>query len=452
MKAAQAPVIRGPDEIDAGWLASALGRDSLEIDSVQSIGTGQMSQSLRVTFQENGGGAETVVVKLASDDPTSRATGVGLGAYRREVAFYQNLAARIGGPLPECHFAEYDQAEGWFTIVLEDIAGATQGDQIAGCSVEDARIAVRELAHIHAPVLGDLALGASDWLNLPNPLNQALLTQLLPVFFERYERRIEPAHAEVCERFVPSSDAWWADQRPPLGLVHGDYRPDNLLFGNGTCKVVDWQTVAWGASTIDLSYFIGGALVVEDRRAHEQELVGLYHDTLVAQGVEGFSRERCWEDYRRMTFQALVMAIAASMVVQRTERGDEMFMTNLARAAQQIIDLDALELLPEPSAGKLPPLRPEPEDEGTHAPGPEPMWNESWYFDAVSDDGELGLYTRIGRVPNQGTCLHTTCICGPDRPSIMLVDGSAPLPPIADETQHRSTSPACTPSTSAKSR
>ena len=319
--------------------------------------------------------------------------------------------------------------------MLEDIVGATQGDQIAGCSVEDARIALRALAQIHGPVLGDLALGASDWLNLPNPLNQALLTQLLPLFLERYGDRIDPAHAEVCQRFVVCADAWWADQRPPLGLVHGDYRLDNLLFGDGTCKVVDWQTVAWGASTIDLSYFIGGGLVVEDRRAHEQELVGLYHDTLLEQGVEGFSRERCWEDYRRMTFQALVMAIAASMVVQRTERGDDMFMTNLARAAQQIIDLDALELLPEAAAGKPPPLQPKPEDEGTHSPGPEPMWNESWYFDAVSDDGELGLYTRLGRVPNQDSCLHTTCICGPGRPSIMLVDGSAPLPPLDDPAQ-----------------
>ena len=277
------------DRIGADWLGAALGRSGLDVRSVENIGTGQMSQSLRVTFTENGGDAETVVVKLASDDPTSRATGVGLGAYSREVAFYRNLAARIGGPLPVCYFADYDSDEGWFTIVLEDIVGATQGDQIAGCSVEDARIALRALAHIHAPVLGDLALGASDWLNLPNPLNQALLTQLLPLFLERYGDRVDPAHAEVCERFVLSADAWWADQRPPLGLVHGDYRLDNLLFGNGTCKVVDWQTVAWGASIIDLSYFIGGGLVVEDRRAHEQELVGLYHDTLLEQGVEGFS-------------------------------------------------------------------------------------------------------------------------------------------------------------------
>jgi hypothetical protein len=123
------------------------------------------------------------------------------------------------------------------------------------------------------------------------------------------------------------------------------------------------------------------------------------------------------------------------MVVVRTERGDDMFMTWLARSAQQALDLDALELLPERSARRLAPLVPAPAEEGRHAPGPEPLWNESWYFDAVSDDGQLGVYVRLGRLPNQHVCLYTACICGPGRPSIMLVDAAAPLPDAADERQ-----------------
>ena len=80
-----------------------------------------MSQSHRVRFREGGGGEESVVVKLASEDPASRATGFGMGAYRREVAFYRELAERIGGPLAHCHQAVYDEGEGWFTLVLEDV-------------------------------------------------------------------------------------------------------------------------------------------------------------------------------------------------------------------------------------------------------------------------------------------------------------------------------------------
>ncbi len=393
-----------------------------------------MSQSHRVRFRAEDE-PHTVVVKLASDDPTSRATGVGMGAYFREVAFYRNLAERIGDPLARCHLAEYDRVEGWFTLVLEDIVGATQGDQIAGCSVEEARIALRQLARVHAPVLGDPALGAADFLNQTNPLNQDLLKMLLPGFIERYGDQVAAEHQEVCRRFVASLDRWAAEQVPPLGLVHGDYRLDNLLFGNGTCKVVDWQTVSWGPAVADVAYFVGGCLRVEDRREHEEELVRLYHDGLLAQGVNSLSWEVCWEQYRRQCFNGILMSVAAPMVVERTERGDRMFMTWLARNAQQVLDLDALALLPEPSTSPPQPLRPEPHDEGRHAPGPEPLWNESWYFDAVADDRQLGLYVRLGRLPNQNLSLYTAAICGPGRPSIMLVDPAAPLPDAEDDLQ-----------------
>ena len=39
------------------------------------------------------------------------------------------------------------------------------------------------------------------------------------------------------------------------------------------------------------------------------------------------------------------MAVAASMMVVQTERGDEMFLTMARRHGAQILDLDALELL-----------------------------------------------------------------------------------------------------------
>jgi hypothetical protein len=433
-----APFIRTPDELTAEWLGAALGRSGVQVAGIDRIGTGQMSQSHRVIFTADGDRedeVESVVIKLAADDANSRATGVGMGAYYREIAFYRNLADRIGGPLAQCYLAEYDRAEGWFTLVLEDIRDSTQGDQIAGCGVDEARVALRELARVQAPVLGDLALGTADYLNQPNPLNQELLTALLPGFLERYGDRIAPEHAAVCERLVPVCDAWAAEQRPPLGLVHGDYRLDNLLFGEETCKVVDWQTVAWGPALVDASYFVGGGLSVQDRRAHEEELLRAYHEQLVAQGVQDLSWERCWEEYRRQAFAGIVMTVAASMVVERTDRGDDMFMACLERNAQQILDLDCLSLLPDPDTSTPEPLRPEPEDEGRHEPGPEPLWNESWYFDLVSDDGQLGVYTRLGRLPNQDACLHTTAICGPRRPAVMLVDAAAPLPAADDDAQ-----------------
>ncbi len=87
-----AELIHGPQDITDEWLGLALERVGLKIVSTERIGTGQMSQSHRVTFTSTGAGEESVVVKLASDDPASRATGVGMGAYSREISFYRELA------------------------------------------------------------------------------------------------------------------------------------------------------------------------------------------------------------------------------------------------------------------------------------------------------------------------------------------------------------------------
>ncbi len=432
------PVLRDHSELTAAWLQTVLQCEEIAAVHSEPVGTGQMSESHRVHIEYASAGAvgpASVVLKTAASDPTSRATGVGLGAYEREIRFYRELAPRVGGALAGCLAAVLDPEEGWFTLVLEDVAPALQGDQIAGCNVEQARIAIVELARIHAPVFADSQLGATPWLNQEMPINQALMTQLLPAFLERYGERVDPEHRVVCERFVASLDGWIADRRPPLGLVHGDYRLDNMLFGaeEGArpFTVVDWQTVGWGPVMTDASYFIGGGLSVADRRDHERELLREYHQALESHGVSGFSWEECWEEYRRLCFLGLLMTVAPAMLVQRTERGDDMFMTQLARYAQQALDLDALELLPEPGSGRPEPLRPAPADEGRHPAGPEQLWNESWYFDAVSGDESVGVWARLGLYPNLDVAWVTAFIVGPGRPTVGVIDFHAPLP--ADE-------------------
>ena len=93
--------------------------------------------------------------------------------------------------------------------------------------------------------------------------------------------------------------------------------------------VVDWQTAVWAGASVDVAYFIGGCLSAEDRRAHEDDLLAHYHDALCAGAACATTPlEQLRADTRRDTFAGLLMAIVASMVVQRTERGDLMFLTS----------------------------------------------------------------------------------------------------------------------------
>lgn len=431
----EAPVLRTADDLTAGWLRESLGTGAVADFGVEQIGTGQMSRNYRVSITYESGigdGPSSVVLKTASPDETSRGTGVRLGIYEREIRFYRELAPRLNGPLAECHVAAFEPDGGWFTLLLEDAAPAVQGDQIAGCTVADARLALHELARLHAPVWGDPELGATPWLNQENPLGQAVMAPLLGMFLERYADRVSPEHQEVCRRFVASLDDWVAGRRPLLGLVHGDYRLDNMLFGAAGASrrfvVVDWQTVGWGAAMTDVPYFLGVSLSLEDRRASEATLVREYFEQLQDHGVRGLSVEECWLGYRRQSFLGRLMTIGPAVIVERTARGDDMFMTSVSRYAQQVLDLDAFELLPEPRSTRRAPQRPAAADERPHLAGAEQLWNESWYFDVVADDTSVGAYVRLGLYPNLGVSWITAMACGPQQPTVAVVDFQAPLP------------------------
>ncbi len=71
---------------------------------------------------------------------------------------------------------------------------------------------------------------------------------------------------------------------------------------------------------------------------------------------------------------------------------------------------------------------PDPADESPHAPGPEPLWNESWYFDFFTADGQLGGYVRIGKYPNLGVVWYWACLVGSDRNLVTVIDHDVPLP------------------------
>jgi hypothetical protein len=71
---------------------------------------------------------------------------------------------------------------------------------------------------------------------------------------------------------------------------------------------------------------------------------------------------------------------------------------------------------------------PAPEDEGIHSSDGQQLWNESWYFDAVAEDGSVGTYVRIGLYPNLGVAWYTAYVTGPGRPAVAVIDLEAPLP------------------------
>jgi hypothetical protein len=426
-------VVERPTDLTVEWLTSALGV-GVRAFAFERIGTGQMSECYRVALSYANGdsGPNSVVLKVAATDPVSRQTGLALGLYEREVRFYTEIAPGLGGPIAPCHHAAYNTDTGAFHLLLGDAAPAVVGNEIHGATVEQALLALAELARVHAPLLGDTAMANADWLNRESPMSQALIGQLYAGFLERYRDQIAPAHREVCERLVASFDAYIASETAPQrahGLVHGDYRLDNMLFGEpGAARpltVVDWQTVTWGPAMTDVAYFLGCALPDDLRRDHYEALLRAYHDALGS----ALSLDDVRDGVRRQSFFGVMMAIVSSMLVAQTARGDEMFMVMLRRHCQHVLDTDALATLPEPSESSVAePLTPAVDDEGPHAATDEPLWNESWYFDFADVGHRVGGWIRLGLYPNQRTAWINALLCGPDMPTVAINDFEAVLP------------------------
>src|SRR5207247_5206890 len=77
---------------------------------------------------------------------------------------------------------------------------------------------------------------------------------------------------------------------------------------------------------------------------------------------------------------ALPISIVAPLLVERTERGDEMFVVMLARHSQHALDLESERLIDDAGAQPSPrpqALRPAPADERAHEPGPEQLDRKS---------------------------------------------------------------------------
>ncbi|MGO8877086.1 MAG: phosphotransferase family protein [Acidimicrobiales bacterium] len=358
---APVPIIDTLQELTPAWLTSALaasvtieGERVLDV-GIGAIGTGQMCQCARlsVRYDRPSQAPASMVIKLPALDETSRATARVLRSYENEVRFYQQLAPTLSVRTPAVFHADIDVDTARFVLLLEDLAPAEPGDQIAGCLPELAEVAIDELVKLHAARWGDPGLANLEWLHGDKDVSRQFLLALLPGlwdgFRQRYAADLESDVLEAGAALFSNLEGYLLLDAAPSTVVHGDYRLDNLLFdgtpGGTPIAVVDWQTVSDGPGPHDVAYFIGAGLRPEHRRPVEDELVRRYHGGLLAAGVSDYGWERCWTDYRRGTWSGLLMAVAASMLVERTERGDEMFLTMADRHARHALDLEALAVI-----------------------------------------------------------------------------------------------------------
>ncbi|MFC8047498.1 phosphotransferase family protein [Nocardia sp. NPDC057353] len=340
----------GPQDITAPWLADVLGV-AVDAVRVEAIGTGQTGATYRVTptAPPASGLPATLVAKLPAQDPAIRER-CALG-YRSECAFYDEIAGTVAVPLPTVYHCDITEAATEFVLLLEDLTPAAQGDQLAGCTPEQAAPAVAALAGLHGPRWCDPAWLSFTGTAMPKPdANLAaglagITGTALEITLGKLGDRLDDR--ATLERVAELTEPWLLHAPERFSVLHGDFRVDNLLFhpADSRITVVDWQTVSVGLPARDLAYFLGTSLLPPVRAEYERDLVARYHRALAEYGVTDYSAETCWQDYRVGMLQIPVLTALGFAFSAATDRGDDMIATMLDRGCRAIRELGTLDLI-----------------------------------------------------------------------------------------------------------
>ena len=236
-----------------------------------------------------------------------------------------------------------------FVLVMEDLQGWENADHLAGLSMDRARIAVGELAALHAWSMdpaNPIPAGAFPGVDTPTVRDVffPVFGLAWPIYLEHTTEIVPASVARYAERFTEyAPQALEALSRRSM-LLHGDIRADNMFFSGDTMKVVDFQFTSVGAGASDIAYLVSQGLPAEVRAGHDEALVREYLTDLAGHGVTDYSFDEAWRDYRLATAYLIVLPVITLMGWDSLpERSRKLCLKLTERAVATIDEIDALE-------------------------------------------------------------------------------------------------------------
>ena len=343
--------------VSAEWVEECIGRGKLNNINLVPMGEGVgMMSSMSIIELEWEGSTNlpsSLVLKLAAENETNRTVSQQFNLYLKEVSYYKDLAPRTTARSPRIYASEIDEEHNFF-LLMEDVSSYRMGSQVEGATVEECELCIDFLINLHASFWNQL--NGISWLpnmsGSDNAKNMALgceagWPQLQEIFGDFVPDNIEAERERYLEA-VPRLQTQ-LDQHPTT-LIHGDFRMDNMLFGQApehdSLLVVDFQGPLKGNGIHDVAYLLSHSAKTEVRREHERNLIERYSSGLINAGVKDYSFEKAWNDYRiGVLYSWTVAVVIAGTMDPANNRGFAWMSKMVERNGTAINDLDCLSLL-----------------------------------------------------------------------------------------------------------
>ncbi|MCT7662221.1 phosphotransferase [Mycobacterium deserti] len=316
-----------------------------EVDGVavalRDDGTNRRAR-LALTYSA-GTGPATVFAK-AVDPEHAELVALTSGLFHEPRLFRSGVDLGLDHPAVYASFI--DEPGSNFLMIMEDVVarGADPRDSTRPMTIEQVANGVRGLARMHSRFWGDrlAKTPALDWLE-PFVAFEGLEHAPLHIAHERLGDTVPPEIPELSgtELFVDI----WARYIGTLTttaptLLHGDPHIGNTYVLPGDeVGFLDWQMARRGNWSLDLGYFLQGALTIDDRRRAERDLLDEYRGALELPAGELPSAEEVWLRYRASVAHGLAIWIATLSGGDAWQRPD-ICLAFAQRYAAAFVDLD----------------------------------------------------------------------------------------------------------------
>ena len=347
MTVAELSIPGGWDEITPAWMTDAIGHQHPDavVSEVQVVlrddGTNRRAR-LGLSYAA-GTGPSTVFAK-AVDPAHAELVALTSGLYHEPRLFSSGVVLPLDHPT--VYAAIIDEERSDFLMIMEDVVarGADPRDSTRPLTIDQAASGVRSLAQLHSEFWGARTTGnpALGWLE-PFVAFEGL--QYAPLEIAR-ERMGDSVPAEIpamtgTELFV---DLWaryiGTLTEAPQTLLHGDAHIGNTyVLPDDTVGFLDWQMARRGNFSLDLGYFLQGALTIEDRRKGERDLIDEYRNALTLPADEKPSADDVWLRYRASVAHGLAIWVA-TLSGGDAWQGADICLALAQRYAEAFVDLD----------------------------------------------------------------------------------------------------------------
>ena len=233
---------------------------------------------------------------------------------------YIKTLTNINLPIAQCFDAYISEDKGKYLVLLEDLSNEFYQPKEIDLTLEDIWFsAACSLANLHTAFWNLDEIGSKDLIiDSMEEINSYIKNT-----YDSYEKfmkyagnRFDTETLNIFEHALRISVDLETERykricnKDNITLIHGDSHIYNFMFPHNQSKysiIIDFQFWGVGIGPRDLAHLTRESFPKTYGEEFHQLLMRKYHETLLLNGINGYSWNNCWKDYQKQVASMLLI-------------------------------------------------------------------------------------------------------------------------------------------------